>query len=564
MIYKKIDKNFIRSIDKTVYDYIKDEVGATDEYYALNYFGTRITYREFFDKIAEIGRSLEYFGVEKGDIVTICMPNTPEAIETFYAINKVGGVADMIHPLSGVCEIREILNKTESKILFLYDAIYEKLKPYIEETFIEWVVLVSVANSMPKHTKLAYDLTKGLRIKKPNSKDSTYIEFNRFLDYGQRLKKENIPKIFGEDLALILHSGGTTGKQKGIMLSNYNFNAIARQGSDNVGHVTPRDKVMTVLPIFHGFGLGVVVHCPLALKVEVILIPEFKAKNFAHIIKKYKPQIIAGVPTLWEAIMNGKEFQNCDLVSLKYVISGGDTLPIEMEKRMNIFLKGHRAQVVVSKGYGMTESVAATVFTLDGTNELGSIGVPMIGNDIRICKEGTTKEADIGEEGEICVLGPTVMKGYYKDEEETRKVLIRHSDGHLWLHTGDAGFYNENGKLFFTRRLKRVIVSSGFNIYPNAIEEVLLLHPKVKRACVIGIPHPYKMRVAKAYIVLEKGIEASAKVRAELRILCKHHLAAYSQPKEMEFVENLPMTIYNKVDYKELEMIERRKYNEKN
>ena len=557
--YYSKEERSIKFTTKSIYEYMIEGVGDDLDFYALNYFGTRITYGEMFKRIDIISKSLESLGVKKGDIVTICMPNTPEAVEAFYAINKIGAVADMIHPLSAPNEIKIYLKESKSRILILYDANFEKTKDIIKETNVYKTITVSVKESMPFHLAIGYEITKGFRVRKPKLSDDDYMTWKEFLSLGYNYHSSKKVKINHKDLAVILHSGGTTGTPKGIMINNYNFNALAQQGGVNVCDARPKDKVMTILPIFHGFGLGVVTHCPLCLKVEVILIPEFDSKRFAKIIEKYKPQIIAGVPTLWETMMNSKYFEELDLSSLKYVISGGDYLTIPMEKAMNKFLRKRGANISISKGYGMTESVAATAYTFDGTNEPGSIGIPMIGNSFRICNPDTNEELPFGEEGEICVNGPTVMMGYLNNKEETKKVLRTHKDGKVWLHTGDLGYISEEGIIYFTQRLKRVIVSSGFNVYPSMMEEVIEKHPLVKRCCVIGIPHPHRIKVAKAFVVLNNNIKPTAKIKKEIRELCKSNLAAYSQPKEIEFREELPKTLYNKVDYKSLEKEEEEK-----
>lgn len=560
--YSEKDKS-IKFTNKTIYQYLKDEVGNDLDFYALNYFNTRITYKEMFSKINLLSRSLCYLGVKKGDIVTICMPNTPSAVEMFYAINKIGAVADMIHPLSSKTEIKEYLTQSKSRILMLYDANYEKVKDIIDETNIYKVILVSASESMPTMLSIGYNLTKGLRIKKPAMWDTTFISFQELLNMGHLFHGKTERSMGAKDMAVILHSGGTTGIPKGICLSNANFNAEAQQGAINVKNVRPQDKIMTILPIFHGFGLGVCTHCPLCLKVEVILIPEFDNRRFHRTMEKYKPNVLAGVPTLFEAMLTNERFKNIDLSSLKYLISGGDKLSVEMENDMNKFLSTHNANIIISKGYGMTESVAATAYTFDGTNEPGSIGIPMIGNRFKICKPDSIEELPASTEGEIVVFGPTVMMGYLNNQKETDKVLKTHKDGKVWLHTGDAGYIDEKGIIYFTHRLKRMIVSSGFNIYPNIIEDVIGKHPKVDRVCVVGIPHKYKMSVAKAFVVLKDGVKQSAKIKAEIRLLCKENLAAFSQPKEFEFISSMPLTLYKKIDYKYLEEMEKKKYEER-
>jgi len=559
--YSRKDRK-IKFTNKSIYNYMIDNVGNDLYSYCINYFGNRITYHDFFKKIDLVSKSLKVLGVKKNDIVSICMPNTPEGLEVFYACNKIGAVADMIHPLSAPNEIKFYLNESKSKILVLYDANYEKLRSVLEKTSVSKIILVSVKESMPKQLKIGYTLTKGLKIMKPFN-DPNYISWKEFLNLGYSYHKDTSERVLAKDLGIILHSGGTTGTPKGIMISNYSFNALAQQGGVNVYDARPKDKIVTILPIFHGFGLGVCCHCPLTLKVEVILMPEFDANRFYKIIDKYHPNILAGVPTLWEAMLNNKKFDNLDLSSLKYVISGGDYLTINMETRMNNYLRSHGAKIAISKGYGMTESVAATAYTFDGSNEPGSIGIPMIGNEFCICEPESIEPLDSGEEGEICVTGPTLMMGYLNNKEETKKMLRRHSDGKLWLHTGDVGYISPNGVIYFTQRLKRIIISSGFNVYPSVIEEVIERHPDVAKCAVISIPHEYKMHVPKALIVLKEGKSDNLKFRNELKKLCKENLAAYSQVKNIEIVESLPKTLYNKIDYRKLEKEEQERYEKK-
>jgi long-chain acyl-CoA synthetase len=559
--YSKEDRE-IKFTSKTIYDYLKTCVGQDMDYIALNYFGNRMSYNELFEKIEQASKSLRSLGVKQGDIVSICMPNTPEAVIAFYACNNIGAVADMIHPLSSPSEIKAYLNASKSQIIFLIDVDYDKVKEILVETSVYKTIIVSAADSMPLLTSIGYQITRGYKIKKPSFINSDFFTWSDFMVKGLTYNKKYAHNMKSKDLAIILHSGGTTGSPKGIMISNFNFNAEAQQDGVNVYNVRPKDKIMTILPIFHGFGLCVCLHCPLCLKIETILVPEFDGNRFHKMMKNDRPNIIAGVPTLWEAMMDNKKFDDVDLSFLKYVISGGDYLTIPMEERMNNFLRTHGASISISKGYGMTESVAATAYTFDGTNEPGSIGIPMIGNKFIICNPETGEILPHGVEGEICVNGPTVMMGYLHNEEETKKVLKKQDDGKIWLHTGDIGYISPDGIIYFTQRLKRMIVSSGFNIYPSVIEEVIEKHPKVKKCCVIGVPHQYKMHVAKAFIVLTDDEKSPARLRKELKELCKENLAIYSIPKEFEFRDSLPQTLYKKIDFKQLEKEEMEKQKE--
>ncbi len=561
--YYSREERSIRFTEQSIYDYLVDQVGNDLDYIALNYFENRISYNDFFKAVNTCARALREFGVKEKDIVTICLPNMPEAIYIFYACNKIGAVADIIHPLSSPEQLKFYLHESKSRYLFLVDFNYEKMKDIIPETLVYKTILISPNESMPLGLHIGYTLTRGLRVKKPHWDDTSYMSFKKFMHYGTSNLREYHAKMKRNDLALILHSGGTTGTPKGIMISNSNFNAIAQQSAVNVIDVRPKDKIVTVLPIFHGFGLGICIHTPLCLKVETILMPEYDANRFYKIWKNDRPHVILGVPTLWEGMMSNKKFDDVDLSQLKYIISGGDYLSVQAETRINNFLHKHGAKVNITKGYGMTESVAATAYTFPGTNEPGSIGIPMVGNNYQICHPETMEEMPFGEEGEICVNGPTLMMGYFNNPEETDQVIRVHKDGKKWLHTGDIGYISPSGVVYFTSRLKRMIVTSGFNVYPSMIEKTLLKHPAVSKVCVVGVPHPYKMHVPKAFIVLKDNVKPSNRLKKELKELCQKELAVYSIPKEFEFRASLPITLYNKINYKELEDEELRKYEQK-
>ena len=557
--YYSREERRIKFTTKSIYHYMVDEVGDDKDFIALNYFENRISYNEFFDNINTCARALRSYGVKEGDIVTICLPNMPEALYAFYACNKIGAIADMVHPLSSPEQIKFYLKENKSRFLFLVDFNYEKFKDVIEETLVYKTILVSPKLSMPLGLSIGYTLTRSIRTKRPPLSDSDYMSWKEFMLRGTSYPKNFEADVKKDDTALILHSGGTTGTPKGIMISNYSFNALAQQSAVNVIDVRPKDKIVTILPIFHGFGLGVCIHTPLCLKVETILMPEYDANRFYKIWKNDKPNVILGVPTLWEGMMSNKKFDNINMSQLKYIVSGGDYLSIPQETKINDFLHKHGAHVNISKGYGMTESVAATAYTFPGTNEPGSIGIPMVGNTYKICDPETGEEKKIGEEGEICVNGPTIMQGYLNNQKETDNILREHKDGRKWLHTGDIGYIATNGIVYYTQRLKRMIIVSGFNVYPSMIEEVLESHKAVKKACVIGIPHPYKMHVPKAFIVLNNGYKENGKLLKELKELCKNELAVFSVPKEFEIRDELPKTLYSKVDYKKLETEEAKK-----
>ena len=545
--YTKEDLKF-KVEDISIYEMFKRSALSNLNCPAVNYYGRVYSYKEFLKRIDRAALSFSRIGVKKGDIVTICMPNTPEGLISFYAVSKIGAISNMIHPLSGEEEIKNYLNSTKSKYLVMVDFCYEKVKNVISETDVCKVIVAPVSNSMFPHMQAGYKF-KTWRMKKPR-RSKLYTYWHDFI-ISSYFETEKPISCKAEDPAVILHSGGTTGKPKGIVLSNGNFNALALQARVIFKDLKPRDKVLGIMPIFHGFGLGVSFHIPFGLGCEVILVPQFNAKKFDELLEKYRPNVICGVPTLYEALTNTKN-KKLDLSMLKYVISGGDSLSSNLSERINDFLLSHGSKVKVSQGYGMTEALAAVALSFGDAYRDGSIGIPFPGNYIKIVKPGTQDEVSYGEDGEICVSGPTVMLGYLDNEKETNEMLQKHNDGMIWLHTGDIGMMNENGIIYYKQRLKRMIISSGYNVYPSYIEKVIEEHPAVLNCSVIGVPHPYKVEVPKAYIVLKDGYSPIS-VKSSIKEHCKKNLAVYSIPHEFVYRKSLPHTLMGKIDFKKLQ-----------
>ena len=535
--------------DTSMYEVLKESVLKYESRPIINYFGKRITYREFLNNVDKAALAFRSQGVRRGDIVTICMPNTPEAMVSFYALNKIGAICNMIHPLSGEVEIKEYLLSTNSVMLVMIDLCYEKVKNIIKETSVYKTIVVSARDSMPFFMGVGYQFSQGFKVKRP-LKSEAYLYWNDFLKKAVGYNHTFNIKISKDDPAVILHSGGTTGKPKGIILSNGNFNALTEQAKIVFSDVEPGDRVLGIMPIFHGFGLGVSTIGPFILGCELVMVPQFNAKKFDKLLDKYKPNVIFGVPTLYEALASTKN-DYLDLSGLKYAISGGDSLSSGLIKRVNHYLKEHNAKIKISQGYGMTESLAAVALSYGKAYREDSIGIPFPGNYIKIVTPETQEEVPYGEDGEICIAGPTVMLGYLDNEKETNEMLQIHKDGMVWLHTGDIGMMNSDGILYYKQRLKRLIISSGYNIYPSHVEEVIEGHPSVLNCSVIGIPHPYKVEVPKAFIVLKNDYNPLT-VKASIKEYCKKNLASYAIPKEFEFRKSLPKTLIGKVDFKKL------------
>ena len=548
--YKEEDLKTTAS-DMSMYQYMMEETKTFQNNFAINYFGRKITYKLFWDYIDRCARSFKTLGVREGDVVTVCMPNTPEAAIAVFAINKIGAVANMIHPLSAEEEIKEYLNVTKSVLMIAFNQTYNKLKNIIKDTDVYKVVFVSASESMPIILNGLYTATKGRKEEKPKN-NSFYIFWKEFLRLGENYDGNIDVNRGKDDPAVILHSGGTTGTPKSIVLPNRAFTIINEQAKICFNTVGLGDSMLSVLPMFHCFGLIVCMYAPICLGINVILIPQFDAKRFDKLIIKYRPNILTGVPTLYEAMLKNKYMDNVDMSQIKLVISGGDTLPVQRNKAVNDFLKAHNCDVTITQGYGMTEVAGPTCFGSLGSDKLGSIGIPLPGNIIRIIDTNTGKEMKTGEVGEMILSSEALMLGYLGNEEETNNVVKEYKDGKKYIYTGDLGYIDEDGVVFYVQRMKRIIVSSGYNVYPQHIENVLRDNPYVKDACVVGIPHPYKQEVAKVFIILEDGVEETYTVKKEIMDYAKKNLAHYMLPREYIYKKEFPKTKLAKTDYNKL------------
>lgn len=529
---------------------------------AYEFQGKKTNYKQFLNKIEVLGKAYKSIGIDEGDMVTVCMPNTPQGVDTFYALNRIGAVPAMIHPLSAVGEIAFYINSTQSKAVLVVDLFYEKVLEALKQVKRPVKVVVAhIKDELPFPLNMLYPLT----VKKkpaPLPKDNkNVIDWPDFISGGKKVKlSDKFPKA--EDTAVILFSGGTTGTSKGIQLTNLNMNALAAQVAANAGFTMEGLRMFSVMPLFHGFGLGVGIHTALMASGTCIIIPQFTIKTYARDVKKYKPNVIVGVPTLYEALLRSEGF-DFDLSFLRGMFCGGDSLSVELKKKVDKFLKDHNATIQVREGYGTTECVTASCLTPYDTYREGSIGIPLSDTYYTIVNPNNDTELPYGEEGEICICGPTVMKGYLNNAEETASTLRRHEDGNLWLHTGDLGYMDEDGFVYYKQRMKRLIIVSGINVYPSQVENAIDAHPDVLLSCAVGIPDPYKMHVVKAFVVLRQGVEPSDKIKEEIIENCKKNVSRYGVPREIEFRTELPKTLVGKVAYRVLEEEEAAKYEEK-
>lgn len=516
---------------------------------AYDFLGYTSTYGRFLEEIDQCANVLASMGLRKGDRVTISMPTSPQGIICFYAVNKLGAAASMIHPLSTESEIQFYVEVSKSRFALTLDAFYKKFRAVMDKTNLEKVILTKIPDYLGVVKKVGFNLTKGRMIPKvPEDQDILWWKDLMGKKYPAAPKADMSP----EDLAVILYSGGTTGKPKGIMLSNYNFVSHGNMVSA-WGGIDETDSILAILPIFHGFGLGVCINACFMGGGKSILVPQFTPEDVAKLIKKKRPTFIIGVPTLYEALNKNPVFQNTDLSCLKAAFSGADGLPRVVKERFEAIVKKQKGNVKLLEGYGLTEAVTAIVATPLGEYRENSIGIPFPDMITKIVTLDTTDEAPVGEEGELCVRGPAVMLGYLDNPEETAGVMKTHGDGNVWLHTGDICTMDEDGFIYFKLRRKRMIKSSGMNVYPAQVENELYKNPNVELACVIGVPDQDQVERVKAFVVLKDRTKEGPDMEAALKAHCKENLIIWSCPREIEFRDDLPKTLVGKVAYKELE-----------
>jgi len=538
--------------EKTMYMMIKDMSEKYPNEKAYEFFDRVTVYSDFIKRIDRAAAALYSMGIRENDAVTICMPNVPQAIDLFYAVNKIGAIANMIHPLSSESSISFYLNISESKLILTLDQFYEKVDSALKEVDHPVTIITArIQEELPGLLKLPYVLTEARKyLKYPNTECG--ITWKAFLQSGV----EDAPLVdFERDrTAVILYSGGTSGTPKGICLTDFNMNALSYQCVASFGEtVGPGTRMLSCMPMFHGFGLGINVHMVLIHGGECILMPNFSIKKYAQMIVKKKPHVIAGVPTIFEALLHIPDLKGVSLDFMQGVFCGGDSLSIELKNKVDAFLAEHGAKIKIRQGYGLTECVTASCLTPFDREKEGSIGLPFPDMKYAIVMPGTEDVQPANTQGEIILTGPTVMKGYLKNPEETAQTLKKMPDGNVWLYTGDLGHMDEDGFVFFSQRIKRMIITNGYNVYPGQLENVIDSVPEVAYSCVIGVKDERRGQRVRAYVVLRDQYSESDEIREKIMDALKKKIDSFALPKEIVFKTELPKTLVGKVFYRQLE-----------
>jgi long-chain acyl-CoA synthetase len=537
----------------TMYEALMKTVARCPDAVAWDFFGTTCTYRRFGEMIRQCANALAALGLKAGDRITISMPTCPQGIICFYAANKLGAVSSMIHPLSPAKEIEFYLNKSKSRFALTLDAFYGKFKGVQSRTDLQTLILARIPDYLGLGMRIGFYLTKGRKI--PPVPQDQLVRWWHDLIKGAYPEAQQAA-MDTDEMAVILYSGGTTGSPKGIMLSNMNFISEGMQVAA-WGDLGAEASILAILPIFHGFGLGVCVNAVFMGGGKSILVPQFTPETVARLIKTKKPTFVVGVPTLFEALNRNPLFQKADLSCLKGAFSGADQLPRPVKEKFEQIVRRQGGSVQLREGYGLTEAVTAIMAMPMTEYREGSVGIVFPDMLAKIVMQGTMEEAPAGEIGEICLHGPAVMLGYLEMPEETSETIKTHPDGRLWLHTGDLATMDEDGFVYFKLRLKRMIKSSGMNVYPAQVEDVFYQHEAVLECCVIGAPDEIQVERVKAFVVLKDPAREGPEMEQALIQHTREHLIKWSCPREIEFRRSLPKTLVGKVAYNALEVEEK-------
>lgn len=566
--YPSIDKPWLKYYDKevinfdlpnkSVYEFAFEANQDNMNNIALEYFGKKIKYKDFFKKVDDTEKAFRRYGIKKGDIVSFCVPTIPETFYAFYALNKIGAVANMIDPRTNVSSIKSFIENADSKMILYIDIAHPKMVKIMNELNIENIVSLSVADSMPNPLKTLY-LTKtkieDRKIEKEAS-NKKIIDWSTFIKNGEHviLEKEELQDKINLP-AGIVYTSGTTGNPKGSIMNNKNILSMVYQNhSANMGW-EKNDVFLGIMPPFIAYGLVCGFSLPICNGMQIDIIPKFEADKFDSYILKHRPNHIMGVPSYLDNLTKSKKLKNRDLSFIKTAIVGGDKLVVSSEEKINEFLREHGSKATVSKGYGMTEMSSNAVYTVNNDcNKLGSVGIPLVENLLKIV-DSEGNELGYNEVGEVCLTGPTIIEGYLNNPEENIKTF-KNEDGLKWVHTGDNAYMTSDGLVYFQDRLKRIIIrSDGHNVWPSKIEQIIEKNSYVKACCVTGVkdPNAENGEIPTAFIVLkEGGLEIAEEIIKEINEASLVNLPERDIALQYYIKEELPLTPVGKIDYLKL------------
>lgn len=556
----------------TAYQYMVSQNKDNLSTKAIMYYGKKISYKNYIDMIDETARRLYNLGVTEGEVVTVMSVANPELEVLFYALNKLGAVINLIDVRSDYKQIKKYLMEVKSSEVVVMDNFLPEFDKCMEDEDIDNIVENVITLSPYNSVLFPFNVLAEKKSRKEDSnlyskideikKKNKYMTWNDLMSV-HKYRYPRYPRYKKNMVAALVHTGGTTGVPKTVKLSNENFNAMAIQYKSLNANYNKGDTFLNGIVPFVAYGIVVTIHMPMCLGMTNIIAPILSPKEFTEFMIKYKPNHTITVPTYVEHFVHDRKADSMNWKCLKNLGIGGDYFPEQSEIYVNEFLKNHGSSSIAEKGYGMTENSSTAGVCLVGVNKTNSLGIPLPLNTYGIFERGTDKELKYGEEGEICITGPTAMLGYLDNEEEEGKVIKIHSDGKKWIHSEDVGIIDEDGFLFFKGRYKRLIPHGGFKLYPSYIEGVIMKHPDIDNCCVISIPDKVYGASPEAHVVIKKdNVSELKKLKEELIKLCQDKLPSYSQPEDFIFEEDLPLTSVGKVDYKKVEKMRIKKLEE--
>ena len=537
-----------------MYSALKKSCRGKEENIALDYYGTEISYGKLIDNIDKYAASFSEMGISKGDKVSFITVSIPESIYAIYGLNKIGAVCNFIDIRTDSSHIIEYILKARSKAIVMLDFAWDKVKDAVERLNVDKIVIQRPDESFSLLKKLGYKI----KVKKKNIIDFSNSKLIRNIDFEKLGEGKSVDEVpYEKDMpAIVTRTGGTTGKSKGVVLTNDSMNAVYRNFRDVVGDTTG-DTFLNFLPIAASYGIVCGIHMALCMTIRDILLPIFSPDEFSDLVLKYKPNHIIGVPVFYEDMMNSTKMQNEDLSFIKTMAAGGDTASLGFEEKLREFTKERGVKYPLAQGYGMSETSSACSYGIRDIHKNGSAGIPCIHSNISIFEPGTDKELPLGTTGEICISGPTVMKEYLDEKEETENIIKVHSDGERWVHSGDLGHIDEDGFLFITGRIKRSIIRfDGHKAYPVQIEEVVERSKDVKSCAVIGIRDRSHEKGELPLVILDKADDSELsdeKLKKENMDLCEKNLEGRGRPIDVVIVNEIPHTNNNKKDIQALE-----------
>ncbi len=513
---------------------------------AIHYYGTDITFRQLLKRINAVARSLTALGVKEGDIVSFVSVAIPETIAAIYALNKIGAAANTIDPRMDVNSIKRMVKESGSKILFVIDMAFPKVDRIMDEIKQDKIIVQSPASSLPLLKKAAMMLANRTKI----SYDHTVIKWSTFIDMGRKSWFNEAP-YRGDALVAITYTGGTTGIPKGVMITNDSMNAVGLSFIHCDVHREPGNRFLGIIPVFSAYGMVCGMHMPFCIECTLVPIPKFVPEEIGKLVKMFRPNHVISTPVFIELLVGSKEVRNMDLSFLYTLASGGDSMNEGLEARLNDFRKEHNMQFPLAQGYGMSELSAAASFCVNSIYKEGSVGIPSLNVTVGIFDHSTGEELSYNETGEVCVTGPTMMKGYFNNKKETDFVMRKHDDGLTWIHSGDLGYMDEDGFLYIMGRIKRMITRfDGHKVFPINMEGIIADLEDVHNCAVIGVNDmthtqgQYPM----ALVELMPGRDETETCR-KIFEYCDQNIEERGKPVAVLPIEALPLTPMGKIDY---------------